>query len=101
MEKPVNSPHLRKLGVEAAREVTHRTLDPNAVDVIEGRDASDEPAYFYTFRIVSDVPEMEQVAETIRLQQMIRDHLLDHGDDHYPYVAITYSAQAIVSDTPP
>jgi len=75
---------LRQLGEEAAREAG---LPFDALSVSLERDASDEPAYFFTYSI----PRVNNATGRTRgrLSRELRDRLLAMGASLYPYIRIT------------
>jgi hypothetical protein len=78
--------NLREIAIEAARAAQMNIHD---VTVDMGRDASDEAAYFFNFRI----PQGEQVTGTTRSKLLgeLRDRMLARSIAEYPYVKLTSS----------
>jgi hypothetical protein len=78
---------LKILGLSAAGAVMGEGL-AEEVDVTEGTDSSDLPAYFFNFMFEQDRDRQRAALVRTRLAQKIRDMLIDRGDGHYPFVRV-------------
>jgi hypothetical protein len=79
--------NLTAIGLDAAREVVGEG-QAQEIEVTTGLDSSDQPAYYFSFLIEQEGDPMRAALSRTLLAQKIRDILLSHGDDRYPFIQV-------------
>ena len=78
---------LEKLAFDIARKVAGDGA-VEQVQVTDGVDASDRPAYHFTFLINDGLLQVRPGLVLIRVTQYLHDALMAHGDEHFPVIRI-------------